>query len=537
MTPLFLILIAAVILTSIWLNAVSSRIGIPALLAFMLLGMVFANNGIWPVRFDNYSFAKETCTIALVFIMFYGGFGTRWEAVKPVWKESVLLASAGVMVTAGLTGLFCHYALGWDWLESLLFGSVMGSTDAASVFSILRSKRLGLKNNSAPMLEMESGSNDPAAYMLTAVFLSIMNGSASGGTIAWNVFAQLVFGAGCGVAIAKISALAFKKIHFQTKGFDSLFIFGIAMASYGIPSLIGGNGYLSAYLVGVLLGNEEFKGKKALVNFFDGITGLMQMLIFFLLGLLARPTLLHKAILPAFAIFLFMLLVARPAAVFGLLPPFRKYGVKQMAFISFVGLRGAASIVFAIMAMVDPAFIEHDIFNIVFMVVLLSIALQGSLIPWAARGLEMVDPGADVMKTFNDYSDDTEMNFGRIPISKGSPWAGKAIKALGLPKNVLIALVIRGEGHIQPNGNTVLQEGDEVITLTHGFDDTSISLFEKTVKENGRRAGMRIADIPGDGLIVLVRRRGKDIIPRGDTVLKVGDRLVILNLQHNPARF
>lgn len=531
MTELFLILIAFVILTSIWLNSLSSRMGIPALLAFMLLGMLFANNGLWPVRFDNYDMAKETCTVALIFIMFYGGFGTRWDAVKPVVRESVLLATLGVVLTAGLTGVFCHFVLGWEWLESLLFGSVMGSTDAASVFSILRSKRLGLRNNTAPMLEMESGSNDPAAYMCTAIFLSIMNGSASGGGIAWNIFAQIAFGAGCGVGIAWLATRVFRKMSFATDGFDSLFVFSTAIAAYAIPALIGGNGYLSAYLVGIILGNEEFRGKRSLVSFFDGITGLMQMLLFFLLGLLARPTLLHKAILPALAIFAFMLLVARPVAVFGILTPFKKYSFKQQTLISFVGLRGAASVVFAIMAMMDPAFLQNDIFNIVFVVVLLSITVQGSLIPWAAKKLDMVDPGADVMKTFNDYSEGTDMNFGRIAITPDSTWAGKQIRELGLPRNVLIALVVRGPQRIQPGGNTLLLPGDEVITLTRGYADTSTSLEEKTIKADSRRVGERIADQPGKGLIVLVRRGEENIIPSGDTVLQAGDRIVILNLK------
>ncbi|MBQ8070784.1 MAG: potassium/proton antiporter [Bacteroidales bacterium] len=531
MTPLFLILIAVVILTSIFLNTISSRIGVPTLLAFMLLGMLFANNGLWPVRFDNYEFAKETCTVALIFIMFYGGFGTRWDAIKPVVKESVLLASVGVVITAGVVGVFCHYALGWEWLESMLFGSVMSSTDAASVFSILRSKRLGLKNNTAPMLEMESGSNDPAAYMLTAVFLSAMNGTASGGSVAWSIVAQILFGAGLGVAIAYAATKCFRKMQFPTAGFDSLFIFATAIASYAIPTLVGGNGYLSAYIVGIILGNEEFRDKKSLVNFFDGLTGLMQMIIFFLLGLLARPTLMHKAILPALAIFLFMLLVARPVAVFGILTPFRKYGFKQQALISFVGLRGAASIVFAIMAMVDPAFLHNDIFNIVFVVVLLSIAFQGSLIPWAAKKLDMVDPNTDILKTFNDYTEGTGMNFGQISITGESTWAGKSIKELGLPDNVLIALVIRGDERIQPHGSTVLQKGDEIITLTRGFDDTSIFLYEKTIKKDSRRVGQRIADVPGQGLIVMIRREDKNIIPSGNTVLHAGDKIVILNLK------
>ena len=460
MTTLFLILIAVVILANIWLNAVSSRIGIPALLAFMVLGMLFANNGLWQVRFDNYDFAKETCTVGLIFIMFYGGFCTRWKAVKPVVRESALLASAGVVVTAALVGVFCHFALRWTWLESMLFGSVMSSTDAASVFSILRSRRLGLKNNAAPMLEMESGSNDPAAYTLTTILLSVMNGTSSAGMVAWNIFAQIAFGAGCGLLIAKLAALGLRKIDFGSDASGSLFIFAVAVASYAVPSLIGGNGYLSAYIVGIILGNEEFSRKKSTVSFFDGITGLAQMLIFFLLGLLARPTLLHKAVLPALAIFLFMTLAARPAAVFSILAPFRKYSVRMQTLISFVGLRGVASIVFAIMAMVDPAFLHNDIFNIVFMVVLLSITIQGSLIPLVAKKLDMVDPHADVMKTFSDYSDDSGMSFGRISVTADSTWAGKAIRDLGLPRAALLVLVLRGDEKIQPGGITVLLPGD-----------------------------------------------------------------------------
>lgn len=530
LTPLFLILIAVVILTCIWLNTLSSRIGVPALLAFMLLGMLFANNGLWPVRFDNYDFAKETCTVALIFIMFYGGFGTRWESVKPVVRESILLASVGVLATAALVGLFCHYVLHWALLESLLFGAVMGSTDAASVFSILRSKRLGLRNNTAPMLEMESGSNDPAAYMLTVILLSVMNGSASGGGIVWNVFAQIVFGGLGGLVIAWLAVFGFRHIPYFASGFDSLYIFAVAIAAYAFPTMIGGNGYLSAYIVGIVLGNDEFSNKKSLVSFFDGFTGLMQVLIFFLLGLLAHPAQMHKAVLPAIAIFLFMLLVARPAAVFGILTPFRKYGIKQQALISFVGLRGAASIVFAIMAMVSPAFLEHDIFNVVFVVVLLSIGLQGSLIPWMAHKLDMIDPNADIMKTFNDYSGGTDMLFGRVPVTTDSAWAGREIRTLGLPRNLLIALVMRNGERILPRGSTVLQPGDEVITMTRGFEDTDTFLIEKKVKVDSRRVGSRIADYPGKGLVVMVRRGEENIIPNGDTVLQAGDKLVILNL-------
>ena len=528
MTTFFLILIGIIILMCIWLNNVSSRIGIPTLLAFIVLGMLFGNNGLVPRHFEDYDFAKETCTVALIFIMFYGGFGTRWDAAKPVVREAALLASLGVVLTAGLTGLFCHYALRWGWVESFLLGSVVSSTDAASVFSILRSKKLGLRNNTAPMLEMESGSNDPFSYMLTALMLSIMNGNTSGIDISWMLFAQIALGAGCGVGIAKIATWVLERFRIKGEGYDSLFILAIAVLSYAIPDLIGGNGYLSAYIVGIMLGNSEIPGKKALVNFFDGITGLMQVLIFFLLGLLARPALFHRAILPALAIFGFMLFVARPLSVMGLLTPFRKYTFKQQALVSFVGLRGAASIVFAILAMTDNPLVEQDIFNIVFCLVLISISLQGSLIPWVARKLDMVDAKTDVMKTFNDYSEGTQMQFGSIDIAADSNWAGRKVVELGLPKNVLLALVLRSGQRLIPRGETVLQAGDKVIIVTKTFEDTETYLMEKKVKKGGKRDGRTIGETAGEGLVLLVRRGEEEIIPSGDTLLRNGDMLVIL---------
>lgn len=528
MTSIFLILIVVVILTCVWLNNISSRIGVPTLLAFIVLGIVFGNVGAIPVYLDNHGFAKDVCTVALIFIMFYGGFGTRWETVKPVVRESVLLASIGVLVTAGLTGMFCHFALGWEWAESFLVGAVVSSTDAASVFSILRGKKLGLKNNTAPMLEMESGSNDPASYMLTAIMISVLNETASGWSLLWMVVAQIAFGAGLGWVIAKLACHAMRRLSFSSAGFDTLFIFAIAIAAYAVPDVAGGNGYLSAYIVGIMLGNEEFKGKKALVGFFDGVTGLMQVLIFFLLGLLARPALLHKAVLPALAISAFLLLVARPAAVFGILTPFRKYSARQQCLISFVGLRGAASIVFAIMAFTGTGSLHYDLFSIVFCVVLISISLQGSLIPWVARKLDMLDAGNDVMKTFSDYSEGTEMQFSDIDIVPESSWDGKRVSELGLPKSVLLALVLRGEKRVIPNGRTTLRGGDKVILVTKSYEDASTYLIEKSVRIGSPHAGHPISEFSGGGLILLVRRGDKEIIPNGATILKGGDRLVIL---------
>lgn len=531
MTTLFLLLMVVVIITSIWLNNVSSRIGVPTLMAFIVLGMIYGNVGAIPLYLDDHAFAKELCTVALIFIMFYGGFGTRWEAVKPVVRESVLLASAGVVVTAGLTGLFCRFALHWDWTESCLLGAVVSSTDAASVFSILRSKNLGLKNNTAPMLEMESGSNDPCAYMLTAMMISLANGNASATSVGWMLFSQIAFGAFCGWGIARLAILALQRTGALTDGFDTLLVFAVAIASYAVPDLIGGNGYLSAYIVGMLLGNEDFRGKKSMVGFFDGVTGLAQVLIFFVLGLLARPMDLHRAILPALAISAFLLFFARPAAVFALLTPFGKYSVRQQSLISFSGLRGAASIVFAIMAIIGVPVLRTDIFSIVFCVVLISISLQGSLIPWAARKLKMIDDESSVLKTFNDYTERTELQFGHIDITPDSSWSGKSVVELGLPKTALLALVLRGGERMVPRGDTVLQAGDRVILVTKSYADTETFLFEKSVKKN--RAGKPVRDWTSEGLVLLVFRGGENIIPAGDTLLLEGDRLVILRANNH----
>ena len=532
MTKLFLLLVVLVIFTCIGLNNISSRIGVPTLLAFIVLGIVVGNVGFIPIQLNDRLFAKDVCSIALIFIMFYGGFGTRMEAVRPVMKESVLLSSAGVIITAGVTGVLCHFVFRWDWIPCFLLGSVVSSTDAASVFSILRAKKLGLKNNTAPMLEVESGSNDPCAYMLTAVFVTLVDGHTSAGSVAWMLTAQIIFGLGFGWAIAQLAILALRQMRFATEGFDTLFIFAVALASFTLPELVGGNGYLSAYIVGMLLGNEDFSGKKGLVGFFDGLTGLMQVLIFFLLGLLARPSQLHRAILPALAIFLFLLLIARPAAVLSVLLPFRKYPLRQQALVSFVGLRGAASIVFAIMAITETLTLnlEFDLFNIVFCLVLLSISIQGSLIPWVARKLDMLDKNADVMKTFNDYSEGGNIHFGQIEIGEGDPWEGKEIRELGMPGNLLIVLVERGNENIRPTGTTRLQAGDRVITLSHTVEGTPVSLFEKKIKPGSRRIGHAIKEFPGTGLVVMVRRGKENIIPQGETILQEGDTLVILNL-------
>lgn len=528
MLNLYIIIIAAIIATCIYLNKLSSRFGIPVLLLFILLGLFSGWNDASVA--EQAGTIESICTASLIFIMFYGGFGTKWSTARPIVKEAGILATLGVLATAGTTGLFCHFALKWGWVESFLMGSVISSTDAASVFSILRTRSMGLKNNTAPMLEVESGSNDPCSYMLTALMISILKGSASAGSVILMVFSQLFFGIVFGLLIAMGSIFLLKRIKFD-QGFNSLAIVAIALLSYAIPSLCGGNGYLSAYIVGIVVGNTEFPNRKPLIHFFDGITTLMQILIFFLLGLMVIPSNLAGSLLPAVLIFLFLLFVGRPVAVFSILAPFKKYGWKQMGLVSFVGLRGAASIVFAIMTLTQGALPEHDIFSVVFCIVLISMSLQGSLIPFVAKKFDMIDKDEDVMKTFSDYSEDEDVAFGMINILSDSSWAGKKIMDLNLPKDFLITLIIRGETHIIPSGPLEIEAGDKVIICSRAFtSDATVNLVEHPLSPRSQWAGRTVKEYPykNGSMLVMIKRGGEQIIPNGDTVLQHGDVLVIL---------
>lgn len=313
--PLLILLAAVVMLTCVAANKLSFRLGIPMLLIFILLGMFFGSDGVVKIPFDNYAFAEQICTVALIFIMFYGGFGTTWQEAKPVAIKAILLSTVGVALTALFTGIFCHFILQIPWLESLLIGAVISSTDAASVFSILRSKRLNLRDHTASLLEVESGSNDPCAYMLTVILLTMISGQSTDASIGYMVFAQLAYGLLFGGLIAWAAARVLKNKRFMTAGFDAVFVVAVALLSYAIPTVLGGNGYLSAYLVGIVLGNQPIVNKASLVHFFDGMTSLMQMLIFFLLGLLSFPSKLPQIAVPALMIALFLTFIARPLAV------------------------------------------------------------------------------------------------------------------------------------------------------------------------------------------------------------------------------
>ncbi len=525
----YLLLVAFVIVAGILLNRVSDKAGVPILLVFILMGMAFGSDGIWKIEFDNFEFAEKICSVALIFIMFYGGFGTNWKQAKPVAVRAGILATVGVMLTAAAVGGFCYLVLKMDLFASMLLGSVISSTDAASVFSILRSKNLGLKYNTASLLELESGSNDPSSYMMTSIVLTMMTTGISAGSVAYMLFAQFAFGILVSIVIARFGIYMLKKFPFGTDGFDTVFVIAVALLAYALADYIGGNGYLSVYLVGIVMGNTKIKNKKNLVAFFDGVTGLMQMMLFFLLGLLSFPSQLPVVAGVSFAIALFLTFIARPLVIFVLLTPFR-CPWQQSALVSFAGLRGAASIVFAIMATVSGVVIKEDVFHIVFFIVLFSIALQGSLIPWASRKLNMIDADLDVRKTFTDYVDEVPVQFVELPVGWEHPWIDKEVSGLSLPPDMLIVVIIRNRETLIPAGNTVIQSGDRIVISAPAFKDNhGVQLTEKTIDWESGWVGKSIAEYSKDPeeLVVLIRRGSSSVIPRGDTVLINQDVLVI----------
>lgn len=528
----YILLVAAVILLCLSLNKMSNKLGIPMLLAYILLGMMFGTDGILKIPFDNFTIAEQICTVSLILIMFYGGFGTNWKQAKPVAGKAVLLSTVGVILTAVTTGAFCHFILKMDFWESMLIGSVISSTDAASVFSILRSRRLNLKNNTASMLEVESGSNDPCSYMLTVIILTIMSGELSGFSLVVMIFSQITFGILVGVVVALAAAFILKKVNFATDGFDTIFVFSMALVSYAGASMINGNGYLAAYIAGIILGNTPLHHKKSLVHFFDGITGLMQMLIFFLLGLLAYPSQLPKILPIALAIAVFLTFVARPVSVFAILMPFR-CPVKQQLLVSWAGLRGAASIVFAIMATVSPAYTKNDLFHIVIFIVLFSISIQGTLLGLVAKKLDMIDENGNVMKTFSDYSDEMPVEFVKISIKAGHPWENRKIKDLTSLPDLLLVLILRGEERIIPNGNTVVLAGDKIVlSALSPEENLGICLTEIPIEKDSKWIGKPLSRIKlgEEKLVLVLKRNEKVVIPNGNTVIRENDVLVISQL-------
>lgn len=556
---LMILLAAAVLLLCVFSDRLSGRIGVPALLIFIGVGIFFGCDGVVRISFENYEFASYVCEAALIVIMFTGGFSMNLKSARPVIVKAGLLSTLGVAVTAGITCVFCMLVLKIPFAESLLIGSVISSTDAASVFSVLRSKKLNLKNGLAPLLEAESGSNDPFSYMLTVISLSLFKGGETT-FIPLLIVEQIGFGVIFGAVIGLAGAFVAKKFKAQTEGFESIMFLAFALLSYGMPMLLGGNGYLAVYIAGMLMGNARsaagnyhgkkhylkrffnnilgisFSGGKRIapsdtVVFLNGTTGVCQIAVFFLLGLLSTPSEFGRSIIPALAVYLCLTFLSRPIAVliFG-----GKSPVGDRLFISLAGLRGASSIVFAIMAVVEGVETQHNVFNIVFCVCLMSMLFQGTLLPAAAKKLKLIDNNSDVLKTFNDYREEDSITMMRMFIPEKHNWENRKLSEISLPTGSLAVMIKRGGETIIPRGDTVILANDSVILSVPPYEeDKSLKLREVFITENHRWNNACIRDLylPKRLLIVMIKRSGENIIPSGATEIHSGDIVVVTDVE------
>lgn len=523
-----LLLIGVVIFICVILHHWIEELPVPSLLIFLGLGMLFGENGIFRIDFDNYTISEAICSTCLIFIIYYGGFGINLKAAKKVILPSALLSTLGVILTAGIVGIFTHLVLNISLLEGFLIGSVIASTDAASVFSVLRTQKLSLKYHTDSLLEMESGSNDPVSYMLTIILTSLIIGKNV--SIPLLIVLQIVLGIICGIIMGRIAIYLLNRIDIKLDQATTILVVAIVLIAYALPTVFNGNGYISVYLCGIIMGNSEIPEKRSQVHFFDTLTGIAQMLIFFLLGLLVTPASLPEVFIPSLIIMLFLTFIARPISVSAILLPF-KAKLNQIILISWAGLRGVASIVFAIYVVVNDGHISYNLFNLVFCIVLLSIAFQGTGLPIVAKVTNMIDKNANIQKTFNDYQENSPVNFIKIHINSDDKWKNQYVKDILLPKDLLIGIIIRNKKDIiVPKGDTLILEGDLLVLVGHEFDDRrNLMLHERTIGENHKWKDKAISDIPMDqGLLIVMLQRGNTtIVPSGDTILLEDDTLVI----------
>ncbi|OAB77386.1 potassium/proton antiporter [Cochleicola gelatinilyticus] len=455
------------LLISIFAGKTSYKFGVPTLLLFLAIGMLAGSDGIGGIRFDDPQFAQFIGIISLNFILFSGGLDTNWNTVKPILREGIALSTLGVLLTAVSLGIFVYFITDFTIYESLLLGSIVSSTDAAAVFSILRSKSLALKTNLRPTLELESGSNDPMAYVLTIAFLTlVINQDQSFFSIIPLFLQQMILGAIGGIAFGIASKFIINNIKLDFEGLYPVLVIALMFTTFSATDFVGGNGFLAIYICAVYLGNQDLIHKKTILKMFDGLAWLMQIVLFLTLGLLVFPSQIIPYMGIGLLISIFLILVARPIGVFISLL-FFKMKLKRRFYISWVGLRGAVPIVFAtypLLAGIDKA---NMIFNIVFFISVTSILIQGTTLSVFAKWLGVGLPETQKKLTPTDLllAENPKAEMKELLITSDCFAVDKKIVDLGFPTNAIIAMINRDDSYIIPNGLTKIKEQDTLIVL------------------------------------------------------------------------
>lgn len=462
-----LLAFAFLLLLSVLASKISDRFGIPALLLFLAIGMLAGSDGPGGIYFDDAAIAQSVGIIALALILFSGGLDTDVGSVRPVLKYGLTLSTLGVFITAVIVGFFAKMLLGFSLLEGLLLGAIVSSTDAAAVFSILRSRNVSLKEPLKPLLELESGSNDPMAVFLTIGLIQLL--TQPGASFANLILAfalQMSLGAVAGYMMGKVSLFLINRLKLGYEGLYPVLTLSLVVLTYGLTAVIGGNGFLAVYLAGIIVGNQDFIHKRSLLRFHDGLAWLMQIAMFLTLGLLVFPSRLVPVMGLGMLIAACLIFIARPASIFiGLLPA--ALGLREKIFISWVGLRGAVPIVLATYPLLAKVPQAELMFNIVFFVVLTSVLLQGTSIPLLARWLRVDAPMPRKRVDPLEYTPVSGIKAAlkELIIPQGSNAIGKAIVEMKLPSGFLIVLIDRSGEFILPGGGTTLLVNDRLLVL------------------------------------------------------------------------
>ncbi len=470
------LLVGSILLfVSIVVGKTGYRFGVPALLLFLVVGMLFGSDGLG-IQFHNAKEAQFIGMVALSIILFSGGMDTRFADIKPILAPGVLLSTIGVLLTALFTGLFIWWLSGMSWTNihfpltiSILLAATMSSTDSASVFAILRSQKMNLKHNLRPMLELESGSNDPMAYMLTIVMiqLSLTTGT-SWDHILGSFAVQFIVGAGAGYLLGKLAILMLNRLNIDNQALYPILLLSFVFFTFSITDLLRGNGYLAVYIAGMMVGNNKIMYRKEIYTFMDGLTWLFQIIMFLCLGLLVNPHEMFEVAPVALLIGVFMIVIGRPVSVLLCLLPFgRRINTRSRLFVSWVGLRGAVPIIFATYPVVKEVPGANAIFNIVFFITIVSLVVQGTTVSRMARLLGLSTPMEQTGNTFGvELPEEIDSDLRDMTVSAELLAKGSTLKELNLPKGTLVMIVKRGEKYLIPNGSLRLQLGDKLLLIS-----------------------------------------------------------------------
>lgn len=470
-----ILLIGSILLfVSVIVGKTGYKFGVPALLLFLIVGMIFGSDGLG-LQFHNADEAQFIGMVALSIILFSGGMDTKYSDIRPILSPGIVLSTVGVLLTAMFTGTFIWWISGMSWsnisfpiVTSLLLAATMSSTDSASVFAILRSQNINLRHNLRPMLELESGSNDPMAYMLTVVLIQLVQASNMNcGEIALSFAIQFVVGGAIGYVSGRAAVFMLNKLNIDNQALYPILLLAFVFFTFSITDLIYGNGYLAVYIAGMIVGNSRIKYRKEIVTFMDGLTWLFQIIMFLCLGLLVNPHEMLDIAVVASLIGIFMIFIGRPLSIFLCLLPFKKITSKSRLLVSWVGLRGAVPIIFATYPVVAGIEGADVIFNIVFFITILSLVIQGTTISFVANKLGLSMPCERKGNEFGvELPEEINTNLSDMVITENDIENGDTLKDMSLPRGTLVMIVKREDEYIIPNGSLKLHIGDRLLLMS-----------------------------------------------------------------------